>query len=54
MDLLLIRSVYDEGKGGEEGLLFLGEVKDTLQKKLSKRQPTPYRRSEEWKLGGKI
>ena len=31
---LLIRSVYGEGKDGEGGLLFLGEVKDTLQKKL--------------------
>jgi hypothetical protein len=32
--LLLIRSVYGDGKNGEGGLLFLGEVKDTLQKKL--------------------
>lgn len=34
VDLLLIRSVYGKGKDGEGGLLFLGEVKDTLQKKL--------------------
>lgn len=53
MDLLLISSVCCEGREGEESL-FLGQVKDTLQKKLSKWLPTLYRRDVEWKLGGEI